>query len=342
MKKMNSSWGLLGVLLLTTSCLFGTVPGLQASQEPGSTGMKRCGDGVCDGPENSQTCAADCGVPETEQGAEEGEAPDLTASVFPDEYRVENPATGNELYVHIVLPEGRAGPYPAVVLVPGGIGDGEGFRLPGGLSERLAGVGYAAVTFDADGRGQSMGVEDYNGFAQQDGLAAVIEFAAALPQVDGESLGLVSYSYGITMASGALARHPDLPILFLIDWEGPANRMDTTSGCEPDSESRIDFQPCTDDSFWSEREAETYAAQIPVPYQRLQTERDHVQPDLSHALDMVNAAVEGAAPWVRLNDLPPDQLFDQSDPPAMIAEDDPRPLERLILEYVRDLFSRFE
>ena len=91
----------------------------------------------------------------------------------------------------------------------------------------MADKGVAIVVFDPDGRGPSEGVDDDNGHLQQDGLAAVIEYAATLAEVDESRIGLVSYSYGVTMAAGALARYPNLPVLFLIDWEGPANRNDT-------------------------------------------------------------------------------------------------------------------
>ena len=88
------------------------------------------------------------------------------------------------------------------------------------------------MIFDPDGRGLSVGVEDYDGFIHQDGLAEIIRFSASLPEVDPERIGVISFSYGVTMAAGALARYPDLPVRFLIDMEGPADRNDT-GGCSP-------------------------------------------------------------------------------------------------------------
>lgn len=71
---------------------------------------------------------------------------------------------------------------------------------------RLVDAGFVVVLFDPDGRGKSTGKEDFGGYIHQDGLAAVVRFTADLPYVDAQNMGLVTYSYGITMASGALAR----------------------------------------------------------------------------------------------------------------------------------------
>lgn len=143
-----------------------------------------------------------------------------------------NPTGETRLAVQVILPQAYDGtPLPALVLVPGGAGDSSGFiKAPPGKpskAQMMADKGGAIVVFDPDGRGLSEGIDDDNGHLQQDGLAAVIEYAATLPDVDESRIGLVSYSYGVTMAAGALARYPSLPVLFLIDWEGPANRNDT-------------------------------------------------------------------------------------------------------------------
>ena len=41
------------------------------------------------------------------------------------------------------------------------------------------------------------------------------------------------------MASGVLSRYPDLPIKFLSDYEGPANR-DDTAGCDGSGLGHLD------------------------------------------------------------------------------------------------------
>jgi pimeloyl-ACP methyl ester carboxylesterase len=286
-----------------------------------------CGNGVCEGPENAQNCPADCSLT-PKGGGENGE------------YRVTNPSSGVSLAVYVSKPADAGDALlPTVVLVPGGSGDSAKFRAPQGEANVLAQAGYLVVVFDADGRGQSAGQEDYNGFVHQDGLAEVIRFAATLPGVDPSNIGLVTYSYGITMGSGALARHPELPVKFLIDWEGPANR-DDTGGCAGAGLGHLQqVASCTDEAFWAQREASTFIGQIRVPYQRIQSEKDHVQPDNAHAILMVDNAVAGGVPWVRLNDLTPNQTYEAANPPAMLPESQSRSLPHLTLEYLETMFE---
>ena len=104
----------------------------------------------------------------------------LSATV--ERHRVTNPTTGVELFVQVARPQVAAASSPALVLVPGGRGDSSGFfesRAGASDAELLAEHGFVVVAFDPDGRGQSGGVEDDNGFAHQDGLAAVIRFVAS-------------------------------------------------------------------------------------------------------------------------------------------------------------------
>jgi len=136
----------------------------------------------------------------------------------------------------------------------------------------MADNGFAIVVFDPDGRGRSEGVDDDNGHLQQDGLAAVIEYAATLPEVDGSRIGLVSYSYGVPMAAGALARYPNLPVLFFIDWEGPANRNDT-GGYDEDHTGHLQGHPCDDENYWRQREASRFALLPTSDSSRLRTTR---------------------------------------------------------------------
>jgi hypothetical protein len=62
---------------------------------------------------------------------------------------------------------------------------------------------------------------------------------------------------------------------------------------------RNNWPDCADDIAWAKREALTFIAQIEAPYQCIQTQDNHVQPDVSHAVNMVNAAVNRGVPWVR-------------------------------------------
>jgi len=293
-----------------------------------------CGNGICQGPENATNCPADCAG-----GLLTPQSTGTTGT-----YTVINPSSGAALAVYVNIPANASAesPAPALVLVPGGSGASSSFRKPDGEFYVFPQEGYAVIVFDPDGRGKSTGTEDYNGFLQQDGLAAVIEFAASLPGVDPSRIGLVTYSYGITMGAGALARHPDLPVKFLIDWEGPANRNDT-GGCDAGSLGHLqDVASCTDEAFWSQREASTFISQIRVPYQRIQSQEDHVQPDNAHAILMVNNAVNGGVPWVRLNDLPPNQTYDPANPPAMLPEQNSNVLPALVLKYVQQMFELVE
>lgn len=257
------------------------------------------------------------------------------------ESRVPNPDTGVALWVAITLPDRTAGGSPVLVVVPGGVNAGSQSVRGRSLDTRLAQAGFAVVTFDPDGRGHSGGVEDAGGFAHQSGLAAVVRWAATQPGVDGSRLGLVSLSYGVTMAAGALARYPDLPVRFLIDWEGPDSR--TTTGCRA-GRSPLSH-PCDDDAYWLEREAVTFVRQIAVPYQRIQSGRDHVQPNAGHAVALVNAATSGEhggagrSPWTRLNDAPPNQTYSLETLPLLPEEQEPAWLPRQIARFARDMLA---
>ena len=325
-----------------------TDPPLNQTQPPSAQSEHRCGDSVCDGPENPHICPEDCPPPDPsptvspEPTSAADAAPPVAArpADAPGTYWVTNPTSGVELYATVMVPETWTGDaLPTLVIIPGGIDDSASITERG-LGIRAAERGYAVVAFDADGRGRSAGEEGHSGFTQQDGLAAVIRFAADLPEIDTERMGMMSSSYGITLASGVLARYPDLPIAFLIDWEGPADRYDTTIGCKPSP--KYQWPPCSDDAAWAEHEALTFIADVAVPYQRIQSQRDHVQPDVSHAVHMVNGAVEGISPWVRLNDLPPNQVYDPSDPPPMLADHEPTSLHTLMLDYADELFAMLE
>jgi pimeloyl-ACP methyl ester carboxylesterase len=240
-----------------------------------------------------------------------------------------------------------SGPSPALVLVPGGRGDSSTFlkATPGGSeAQELADHGFIVIVFDPDGRGESGGVEDDNGFVHQDGLAQVIRFAATLPEVDSSRIGLVSYSYGVTMATGALARYPELPILFYVDWEGPADRSDT-GGCDADMLGHLQGNACDDEAFWCGREASTFILSIRVPYQRLQSRADHVQPDVDHAILLIaNATADeyggrGQSPWTRFNDLPANRVYTLSSPPPLPARD--LNLQPLVGDYAIELLALF-
>lgn len=187
---------------------------------------------------------------------------------------------------------------------------------------------------------RSEGEEDFNGFRHQDGLANVVRYVMGLDYVNAENIGIKSQSYGITMAAGCAGRYPELPIKYIVDGEGPPNSFVTCHGprylggdmqkyntvvgifkrlatWQDDSQENLDW--------WHEREAINFIGQFHGFYLRLQATWDHAQPPENiaqvaaydrpegwpngspswwhnkHTADIVNAAVAGGVPWVRVN-----------------------------------------
>lgn len=180
--------------------------------------------------------------------------------------------------------------------------------------------------------------EDFNGFRHQEGLVTIIRYVSDLTHVDASNIGVKSQSYGITMAAGCLGRYPDLPIKYLVDGEGPPTSFVTCHGprylagdmqkydivadifgrlatWEDSSQENLDG--------WYEREAIHSIGQFRGRYLRLQATWDDAQPAASckqrydqpdgwpgdgpawwhnkHTVAIVNAAVAGGVPWVRVN-----------------------------------------
>ncbi len=208
---------------------------------------------------------------------------------------------------------------------------------------------------------RSEGEEDYNGYRHQDGLAKIVEYVMALDYVIAENVGLRSQSYGITAAAGCAGRHPELAIKYIVDGEGPPNSFVTCHGPrylagdlqKYNTVKQIFGREATwqDDSpenldWWAEREAINFIGQFRGDYLRLQATWDHAQPPDSqadiptyhhpeggprggpawwhnkHTTDIVNAAVAGGVPWVRVN-LPPqgnavNATYDVDHPPVYL------------------------
>jgi len=242
-----------------------------------------------------------------------------------------NPTSGCSLYVHIHRPASAApgNEVPAVVLIPresyaGTVMD------QNGLADQVASDGFAALHFDADGRGKSSGVEDYNGHIQQDGLQACVLELASRSYVDTAKLGIYTRGYGIVMAAGMIARHPQPRIKFLMDLEGPSDRYQTSS----DSGGHVPV-PVDSESFWVEREAGRFIKSVPGAYLRIQTATDYTGriPDNHHAIALIDSATatgyggSGIAAWTRVNDSvmnPENQTYTVSDPPLWIPEAEER------------------
>lgn len=318
------------LLFLITACTPEVITEEMPTPEEPASSQKKCGDSICDGPENATNCPEDCNEISTSQPQ--------TALIREGEkagtYWITNKSSAVPLYTQILQPTGiEAGSSPVLILVPGGVG-----TIDPTKAQKLADAGFTIVFFDPDGRGNSPGMENYGGTIHQDGLVAVITEVAQLLEIDETRMGLVSFSYGVTMSTGTLARYPGLPILFYIDWEGPVNRHYTTVGCTGET-MRIDWQPCENHEWWAEREAMNFIAQLNIPYQRLQSEKDHVQTTNDHAIEIVNAAVAGGLPWVRLNDHPANQSYDINNQPAMYPENG-ETSEALIARHAQELFEK--
>ena len=284
-------------------------------------------------------------MPPTSQGSKAQNTPSLKPTIAAPgnlaasgkDFWVTNPSTNAKLHVLVFFQEDTTVKQPAIILVPGGTADSGGLVQEAG---QILQSGLIVVLFDPDGRGKSEGVEDYNGYKQQDGLAAVVRFTAALSQVDPARIGIATFSYGITMGSGALARYPDLPVRYLIDWEGPVDRNYTTTGCGPNRPGGIQWQACSNQAWWAEREAITFISKIHVPYQRIQSEKDHVQENNQHAIDIVNTAVKAGLAFVRLNDYAPNQTYDPKSPPKMLPDSQDRFLGQTVARYAQELLKR--
>jgi len=244
-----------------------------------------------------------------------------------DAARVTNPATEASLAVRVVRADSDP-PRPGLILVPGALSPGSDYFGATGITERFARAGYAAVEFDPDGRGDSGGTEDCNGPAQQDGLAAVIAYASGIPTIDAERIVVVSFCYGLAMVAGAIARHPALPVQLIVDWEAPASR-DQIKRLTPFRD-----RPITDlrgeDVWWREREPAEHASSLKVAYQRVQSDPDHAQASLDHALHLIRLTTasehggRGRSRWTRLNGNRPNRVYgDETQPfvlPAVAAE----------------------
>ncbi len=215
---------------------------------------------------------------------------------------------GNQIYIHIHRPE-KTGVYPAVIFVPGGMSAGTDYDHGTEVTaEDVASLGFVAVHYDPSGRGRSTGQEDFWGERHQRELAALITYTGRLPQVIASSVGVISFSIGIVIAVGALARYANVQPLFLYDWEGPSNRFNITKN---DTHPPLLQFPTRDTKFWEKREPFRSMNQIECAYFRYQAKRDHVQGTYKgHAVELVNEAVRGKAAWVCLNDNPPNRTID--------------------------------
>ena len=211
---------------------------------------------------------------------------------LPDGYRV---------FAHVHSPSGDE-PLPGVLLIPGLSGTGTSFdRLSALISaDEVAELGCVCVHFDPPGLGRSWGEYDFGGPACRKATLAALEFLARVPRVQG-SLGVVAISLGVASGVHVVAQHGRrLGVDWLLDWEGPCDRQVITSFgtiMKPAMGHGLD-----DEAYWTPREAVRHVGRLPCRYLREQAAVDHAQGEYTtHAVDMVNAAVEGECPEVWLN-----------------------------------------
>ena len=227
---------------------------------------------------------------------------------------------GNQIFVDIHKPTWASEEMPshALVLVPGGLMLGSAWHAPWRKcnSDAWAAAGFLVCDFDFQGRGKSEGIEHTYGPVHRQDLSTVIKYIASLPEVLNGKVGLVSSSWGCTIASATLADYPDLPVRFYIDLEGAQNRHVATQFDDPKWIDIWGGHPTWDDEFWDVREAITFQSYIKVPYIRIQADIDHALKYFyyEHAFSMINAANDGLSPYTRLNHNPPNTYLDMDDP----------------------------
>lgn len=261
------------------------------------------------------------------------EAEDTSISRNASEWYFTNPTTGDMQYAKRFVPDTYFDDaLPTLVLVPGGGGDSRKFEEQRMSAQDLANQGFIVITFDPLGHNKSEGVDDYYGYADQDGLNELVN------SLDADHIGLATFSYGITMGSGMLSRYPDSPVEFLIDYEGPADRTDT-GGCDENKTGHIKNEKCDNEAYWMEREAVTFMAEVEVPYHRIQTSKDHAQPDFLHAMKLLTAALNGKSEWVKINDGQVNAAYETQEDLPLVSISRDRTLMDMVAEYATELFE---
>lgn len=223
---------------------------------------------------------------------------------------------GYRLYAHVHGPAVK-GVYPSVVIVPGADSPGTDYDKSGAKgcalrAEDLASFGFTVLHYDPSGRGRSGGKEDYWGPIHQRELATVADYLSGLPEADSGCMGILSFSIGIIITTGALSRYPMKQVKYVFDWEGPSNRFNTTKN---DTHRPLKEFPSSRNDFWDEREAASFIKRLPCHYFRYQAAQDHVQGGYKgHAIELINNAIGGDATWTRCNDNPENTVMDPSAP----------------------------
>jgi hypothetical protein len=130
------------------------------------------------------------------------------------------PSDGITLSAELYLPEGK-GPWPAVILVPGGFNETQLIMLaPRHYAPRLAACGFAAAVYYKRGTGPSGGAyadATFDDFI--DDIGSIAKQLARHPRIDPARIGAQGGSSGGLFASVAAARYPE--ISFVVNTSGP-------------------------------------------------------------------------------------------------------------------------
>lgn len=232
----------------------------------------------------------------------------------------------------LVRPRGD-GCWPGLMLIPPGFEPGLPIQSSDAV-ELLARAGLVVLTYDPRGRGLSEGVEDHNGPVHQDDLAMLLRTLASQPEVDPDQVVARSRSFGVATLAGALARHPDLRPMAVMDIEGPALLPEDLEHAPTRNQETL-AALATDAQWWDDRSAALHIGAYTGHYRRVQALNDHVMGEwLGHAASMLSAAAEGEAAWVDENGVE-SLTWTEAEVEALslggrVKADDPRAIELLI------------
>jgi len=240
---------------------------------------------------------------------------------------------GKKIAVRITKPDGD-GPFPVLIGVAGADGM---YAFNSDLSTSLHEMGIVRVDFAPQGRGDSEGQDNFNGTVHQEDLKAIVDCIGPLAFVQQDNIGILTYSYGVVLAMGALSRYPEIPIAFLVDWEGPScPGKDFQRGIENkepwfkrtillisgrDEVSSEEYPKLVihgglipDEAYWFERDATRFAENLPCPYLRVQFDPDHAQGTSKyHMMGIINVATENSGQWTRCNDNPANIIYSEEE-----------------------------
>ena len=141
-----------------------------------------------------------------------------TASAFSKQDRMIAMSDGVRIATTYYVPDGTppAGGWPAVMLLHGLGGSRTDAGTPFGMSlnslaeSQLVPQGYAVLTFDARGHGQSEGLVSIDGPREIQDVRQLFDWLAAQPGIDGQRIGAFGSSYG----GGAIWRATSVGVPF--------------------------------------------------------------------------------------------------------------------------------